>query len=277
MEGGCSWSLEPRERRGELRAKEAKSEAWGEWWGAGGTAASSVELWAAEEGAELGTFHPRAQETHPSPQSSRGQRKAITSLVFVAAQRVGVGGSAISARGGLAGSSGRKVTVRPKSAQGRRGPPQSAEGLAWVGGEWCGAPAHCQGPWERLSPQRAGEGGRAQQGPSTHAWGVQRGLRGGIGKGCRAARRQWPDCAHSRAPSSLVSTLTQGLCRDGGGTLSFSRTFPEDQEGASLAVRSKNAKQAKASLSNSTPLLLPAQGWGSPRRQQQPSDHLTVC
>lgn len=221
MEGGCSWSLEPRERRGELRAKEAKSEAWGEWWGAGGTAASSVELWAAEEGAELGTFHPRAQETHPSPQSSRGQRKAITSLVFVAAQHVGVGGSAISARGGLAGSSGRKVTVRPKSAQGRRGPPQSAEGLARVGGEWCGAPAHCQGLWERLSPQRAGEGGRAQQGPSTHAWGVQRGLRGGIGKGCQAARRQWPDCAHSRAPSSLVSTLTQGLCRDGGAPCPF--------------------------------------------------------
>ena len=91
----------------------------------------------------------------------------------------GVGGSAISARGGLAGSSGRKVTVRPKSAQGRRGgPPQSAEGLAQVGGEWCGAPAHCQGPWERLSPQRAGEGVRAQQGPSARAWGVQQGRRG---------------------------------------------------------------------------------------------------
>ena len=75
-------------RAPELRAKGAKREAWGVL-GCGVTAASSVELWAAEEGAELGTFHPRAQETHPSPQSSRGQRKAITSLVFVAAQHVG--------------------------------------------------------------------------------------------------------------------------------------------------------------------------------------------
>lgn len=37
MEGGCSWKLEPRECRGELRAKGAKSEAWrGRRGGSGG-------------------------------------------------------------------------------------------------------------------------------------------------------------------------------------------------------------------------------------------------
>lgn len=68
-------------------------------------------------------------------------------------------GSAISARGGLAGSSGRKVTVRLKSAR-RKSGLQGAQGLARMGGKWWGAP-HCQGPWERLSP-RGGQRGQAQ-------------------------------------------------------------------------------------------------------------------
>ena len=144
----------------------------------GVTAASSVKLRLLRRaGAELGTSPSEwLRRPTPSPQSSRGQRKAITSLVFVAAQRVGwegghrgpgrlLAGSAISARGGLAGSSGRKVTVRLKSAEGRVAL-QSAEGLAQMGGEWC-AP-HCQGPWERLSPQ--GWPVRAGAGPRASAW-----------------------------------------------------------------------------------------------------------
>lgn len=59
----------------------------------------------------------------------------------------------------LAGSSGRKVTVRLKSAR-RKSGLQGAEGLARMGGEWWGAP-HCHGPWERLSP-RGGQRGQAQ-------------------------------------------------------------------------------------------------------------------
>lgn len=57
----------------------------------GVTAASSVKLTLLRrEGAELGTFPSSGSgDPPPFPQSSRGQRKAITSLVFVAAQHVG--------------------------------------------------------------------------------------------------------------------------------------------------------------------------------------------
>lgn len=117
-------------------------------WGA----ASSVELWAAEEGAELGTFHPRAQETHPSPQSSRGQRKAITSLVFVAAQRVGAGREChLSKR-----RPGWELWQKGHSEAGERpreewGPPRVQKGWhGWVGMVWC--PRPLPGPMGEAEP-----------------------------------------------------------------------------------------------------------------------------
>lgn len=84
----------------------------GEWWG-DCCPVSSLGL-LRREGAELGIFPSewlrRPPLSPPAPQSSRGQRKAITSLVFVAAQHVGWEGGQ---KGPLAGSATSVRESRP--------------------------------------------------------------------------------------------------------------------------------------------------------------------
>lgn len=119
----------------------------------------------------------------------------------------------------------------------------------WVG--YDAVPHLCQGPWERLSPQRwpvrAGAGHRAQG----QCWGA------GVGRARMLFWDQgrWSGLAHARAPMlPSASTPHWWLWREGR-TLSLFRTFPEDHMGASLVC------QVGRKSVNRSRLALPAANW----------------
>lgn len=130
----------------------------------GVTAASSVKLGAAEEGgAELGLSHLSGSGDSPSPPQSRGDGEKPSLLWSLwrlcmwvrgrgARARRALSREPASARAGLAGSSGRKVTVRPGAPE--RGEEPSVEGLAGAGRVQCGPPSPARVLQERLSTQR---------------------------------------------------------------------------------------------------------------------------
>ena len=170
----------------------------------GVTAASSVKLRLLRRaGAELGTSPSEwLRRPTPSPQSSRGQRKAITSLVFVAAQRVGWEGGH---RGPWKAPS-RECHLskrRPGWELWQKGHSEAEERRRKSGPPECRR-AGTDG-WGMVCPTLPGPLGKAEP-PGVASEGRRRTQSQclGGGQGCSTARKQWLDLAPPGLPSLLL-------------------------------------------------------------------------
>lgn len=154
-------------------------------------------------------------------------------------------------RVGPAGSSGKKVTVRPRSAQEESG--RGAE----VAARWVGYGAVPQ-PWPGLS-------GKAE--PLMESRLRARASAQEQTRRLHCPPGRWPGLAHSGAPILPFAPTLTLVAVEGGGTPSFFRTFPEDHGEASPAGGTARVATGQAGLYQlgvPLPFLLPTEGQGSP-------------
>lgn len=162
----------------------------------------------------------------PSPQSSRGQRKAITSLVFVAAQHT----VERRAEGGTGPQEAPPQQSRPGwelwqkgHSEAKERPRRVAMAQKSLQGRWVGrrCPTSCHIIGKGKAPRNSLE--QAQEGPRTLL--------------CHQGR--WPDLATPGLPSFLCFHPSTGGCEG---------TFQKDHRGASPVGGEQERQRAKASL-----------------------------